>query len=409
MPTYFARATGNVNAAIWATTPSGTAGNLFPSFAVGDTLMANGFTVTLNVSLNLGATGQVRNDTTDGATAGGTFLFASNVTLTANATGGTTGTPAMRCNGAFNASIVGNITGGSGGAGIDMDGSITNSFTITGTVRAVGGGAGATISGGLLTIIGEVVGGAGTGAGLVAFTAGNVVITGNVTAGTGSASHGFRQQGNGSLVITGNVIGSPTGTGNAINLFAGGGAITITGSVIGGTNVAAISGSAGPTNAISIVRAVGGAAVNAAAGVAAPVGCAVTVRELEFGDFGSPPVSTPVRFENSVNNVVLVYRLGMAKKTLIDSDSLPGRVPLTQDVRLGVSYDAGNKTGTCAVPPASSVLFGVPVDNTVGTAAVSSSAVQAACEAALAAFSGGRLANVATVASVGQQLADVNN
>jgi hypothetical protein len=48
------------------------------------------------------------------------------------------------------------------------------------------------------------------------------------------------------------------------------------------------------------------------------------------------------------------------------------------------------------------VALGVAVDNTSGTAVLT----QANVETALGAFSSGRLANCATVASVGQQLAD---
>jgi hypothetical protein len=45
------------------------------------------------------------------------------------------------------------------------------------------------------------------------------------------------------------------------------------------------------------------------------------------------------------------------------------------DVRNGVSYASGALTGSCAVPAASSVAFGVPVDNTTGTAVLTPAAV----------------------------------
>lgn len=40
--------------------------------------------------------------------------------------------------------------------------------------------------------------------------------------------------------------------------------------------------------------------------------------------------------------------------------------PAVTDVRSGVVYSSGALTGTCAVPPALSVAYGVPVDNTTG-------------------------------------------
>ena len=45
------------------------------------------------------------------------------------------------------------------------------------------------------------------------------------------------------------------------------------------------------------------------------------------------------------------------------------------DVRNGTVYADGNLTGTCAVPAAASVAFGVPVDATTGTAALTPAAV----------------------------------
>jgi hypothetical protein len=45
------------------------------------------------------------------------------------------------------------------------------------------------------------------------------------------------------------------------------------------------------------------------------------------------------------------------------------------DVRSGTVYANGNLTGTCAVPAAASVGFGVPVDDTTGTAALTPAAV----------------------------------
>jgi hypothetical protein len=45
------------------------------------------------------------------------------------------------------------------------------------------------------------------------------------------------------------------------------------------------------------------------------------------------------------------------------------------DVRSGTVYADGNLTGTCAVPAAGSVAFGVPVDATTGTAALTPASV----------------------------------
>jgi hypothetical protein len=53
-------------------------------------------------------------------------------------------------------------------------------------------------------------------------------------------------------------------------------------------------------------------------------------------------------------------------------------MPSRSDVRLGTSYASGSLTGTLAVPSASAVSLGTPVDNTTGTAVLTVANVQAA-------------------------------
>ncbi len=56
-----------------------------------------------------------------------------------------------------------------------------------------------------------------------------------------------------------------------------------------------------------------------------------------------------------------------------------GSMPSEDDVRYGVSYGPGGAyTGSCHVPAPESVLYGVPVDDTVGTAAVDRESIRAA-------------------------------
>ena len=75
--------------------------------------------------------------------------------------------------------------------------------------------------------------------------------------------------------------------------------------------------------------------------------------------------------------------------------------PIAANVRSGVSYGGGNLTGTCAVPAASSVGFGVPVDATTGTAVLTLANVQSALTAqGLTTARAGNLDNLdATVSS----------
>ena len=88
----------------------------------------------------------------------------------------------------------------------------------------------------------------------------------------------------------------------------------------------------------------------------------------------SPTSGTGIRLKKvSSNAAVFNFCDTAGAKTLIDATQ--GQMPAATDVRDGVSYASGALTGTCAVPAAASVAFGVPVDATTGTAALTPAAV----------------------------------
>jgi hypothetical protein len=78
--------------------------------------------------------------------------------------------------------------------------------------------------------------------------------------------------------------------------------------------------------------------------------------------------------------------------------------PIADNVRSGIVYGGGNLTGTCAVPAASSVASGVPVDATVGSAVLTAAAIRAELSVELT-----RLAQCSTVATTGDQIAAAFN
>jgi hypothetical protein len=378
MAIYYARATGNVNGAIWATTPSGTASDLFSSFTSADTLMANNFTVTLNVNTTVL---ELRNDNANSATSGGVFSLSSGTTLTANIFGSAGGN-ACTAFGTGTANIVGSLTGGIGNGGALSHG---------GT--------------GILNITGNVTGGSGNSAPGLTMTGNGVLnITGNVTAGAGNACSGIAATSvSGTINITGTVTGGPIT--NCFGVSNGAGIVVIVGTAIGGAAGVGVNNNS--TGTVTVTRARGNGFGNGSAGLSATVGVnaaqnsATRVYEIEYGDLGMSPTSGPIILLNATSNVALFYRTSGGKKTLIDSSASAGHPAIT-NVRSGIAYANGNLTGTCAVPAASSVALGVAVDNTTGTAVLT----QANVETALASFSSGRLSNCSTVASVGQQLSD---
>ena len=92
----------------------------------------------------------------------------------------------------------------------------------------------------------------------------------------------------------------------------------------------------------------------------------------------------------------------------LDATNLAGAIPATSDVRYGVTYNYGAATGSCYVPASSSVAYGVPVDNTSGSAVLTPDVIWNTLTSALntSGSIGERLKNASTVASTGQQIAN---
>ena len=367
MATYYARKAGNINASdVWATTPSGTASAV--TFASGDVLVANSFTITVNVSTDLGGTGQLRNDTTGGATGGGTFTLSDGITLTANIFGGSvnpsscvTANPSA----GQNIYIAGNITGGQTtlSSGLNNTGSGTGTINVTGNVTA-----GTASFNGTIGII---------------LSAATLLVTGNVTggaAGSGNQGEGIRVSGAGSCTVTGIVTGGGTGSAYGIRGM-GAGNITVIGQAIGGVTAPAINNES--TGQVTVTRAVGNGFGGGSVGLSAAFGVSnvvsqssiTIVEEMEFGTLGQSPVNGRIRLKKMGTNVaVFNFCDSVGAKTLIDATA-NAAMPAATDVRSGVSYASGAITGSCAVPAAGSVALGVPVDATTGTAVLTPEAV----------------------------------
>ena len=295
----------------------------------------------------------------------GLFVLADGVTLTANVTSKSTTT---------NRNVV-QFTAASPAVGFIV-GDITGA-TVSGTTGAVNNA-----SSGTLTITGNVTGGSATNAfGCFNASSGTLTITGNVTGGSGSVANGAQNATGGLLAITGNVTGgSAASTFGARNNSTG--TITISGIATGGT-VASASGILNlSTGSVNLTRAKGTAyGPGNTSGLAAAVGAqnsglgVIEIQELEYGQYGMSPTSgTGIRLKKvSTNQAIFNYVDAGAAKTLVDATQ--GEMPAVTDVRTGVSYASGALTGTCAVPAASSVGFGVPVDATTGTAVLTPQAV----------------------------------
>jgi hypothetical protein len=523
MATYYARASGNINAAIWATTPTGTAGNFFPFDPV-DQLVLNGFQVSVPVTVTVN---EIRADrtSTGGSIVGGTISISAGVTVNANLNlyvnnglsfgfdaivngnisvptgGGTT-----ICWLTTKVTVNGNITSGLGGdefvfllnnssaelivnngeilcQGGSTVAAITHTLgiirlnnvtlrsttttgvairsasvivatnstilsgglvvsngetTLTGSIAPVANNPGITVTGGSITFNGNIN---PTGIYGINFSSGTASLTvnGNVSGGTTGATNSgiIISGGNPTIVINGNVTGGNgtanlNNTGITINSIAN---VTVNGNVTGSAGAAGIYSSVNSTltvngtatgganypgilnasiGSVTLTRAKGNGFGIGSVGLTGQVGVSNTstgicyVRELEYGDLGMSPTSGPITMTDVTSNIVLLYRSGLGKQTLIDANTVANLLPAAVDVRKGTTFNNGLSVGTMNVPAASSTALGVAVDNTVGTAALTAAAFwdELLSNPRLAGSLGERLKDVSTVTTTGQQLAD---
>jgi fibronectin-binding autotransporter adhesin len=365
MATYYAVAAGNFNAtSTWSTTPAGAPG--FGPPIAGDTAISNNRAVAVTASATCL---QVRNDATGGATAGGTFTLSDGITLTANILGGTTAVACVTANPSTNIFIVGNVTGGTGGS-TSAHGVVTSTNT------------------GTLTITGNLTGGAGLSSGTAAVSnvAATLVVVGNVTGASNTlfgTGEGIRLTGAGNCTITGNVTGGAFSTNYGVRATSTGNT-TVVGQAIGGIAAPAINNES--TGQVTVTRAVGNGFGGGSVGLSAAVGVSnvvsqssiTIVEEVEFGTLGQSPVNGRIRLKKASTNVaVFNYCDTAGAKTLIDATA-NAAMPAITDVRFGTVYASGALTGVAYIPAAGSVAFGVPVDNTTGTATLTAANVRAA-------------------------------
>lgn len=396
MANYFARKAGNINATdVWATTPSGVAANVWGTFTSSDVLHANSFAITVNVSTTVG---EVRTDTANSATAGGSFTLSNSVTLTADVISGTTTCLIYNGTSGNSASLVGNVTGGTGNNIFGANNTSSGTLNITGNVVAGVSSAGVNNqhgannnSTGTINITGNVTGpatGTGTaGNGAHNASTGAINITGNCTSGAfagGVSGVGANNNSTGTLTITGNCTGSLTFGANNNST----GTMIVNGSIYASETANGVGGG----NRGQVTRLTGPFYTSATFGVN-PIGCLAW------------------RWDTSLSNTTFIEvptQNLASKRNLVTPDNATN-FPNASNVRSGTTYGiSGALTGTCAVPPAASVATGVPVDNTTGTAALTPADFWNALTSGMntSGSIGARLKNAATLDSTGQQLAD---
>jgi hypothetical protein len=381
-----------------------------------DDVYANNFNITVNQNVQVLS---LRTRPATGINNGGQFRPNNGVIIIGDVvTGSLTNAAAILFSlGSPNSfTLIGSITGGSGAA---VPGVANNS---TGTINITGNSTAGTFTNchgianngsGVVNLFGDAYGGSSGNIGGVAntATAGICNIIGNVYSGTqGSGSSGIlntNQSTTGTINLTGNVYSTLTtaavngsNSASTINIYGsvfGGsvanvygvvnnsatGSVLISGSAVGGTGSAAYGAVNASTGILRVKRAVGNdwglgytTALGASPGVFSSLsGSRTFVEELECGPRGQWPTGGVIFFTPNPKATALFKTDTFQNYTLIQSNSADNLLPPVSSVRQNEIYNLGMDTGTCVIPPASSVSFGASVDNTTGTATLISTNV----------------------------------
>jgi hypothetical protein len=323
-----------------------------------DDVYSNTFTVTIDISPTVLS---ISNAATTGVTAGGSFVPTNGITLTCTQ-GGVAATASASC-------FVSSLTSGQSCA-------IVGDVTATSSAIAVNN-----------------------------TSLGTLVVTGNVLAGTAAnPGTGVNNASSGTVTITGTVTGR-AGTG-AIN--SGTGTFNIFGDCIGGT----LGGQGAANNSTGTMNHTGSIIANISPGWGPGVGSQNTFLTGPFiGTAQGVPANIALRWRwiTSVGSSYMTVPNSTATgyKNLFTADfsgSASGQ-PAIANVRSGTVYGPSSElTGTCAVPGASSVASGVPVDNTTGTAYITETSIANALATASAVTLNQQTSSLNTSGSIGERL-----
>lgn len=400
-------------------------GNVFGGTNTNATGVNNNSTGTVNITGNITGGNNASNAAAGASNTSGTMNVIGNVTA---ATLGSQGSNGIT-NGSGTINVIGIVTAGLITNAQGITNASTGTVNVTGAVISGGGtqaGAqGILNSGGgaLTTVVGSVSGGNSTttnvNAGIQNSGTNSVVrVIGNVFGGgpTNGTNQGIANTSSTATVfITGNVYGGVAS--NLIGVLNNNtGSVFIDGTAFGGVGANAVANTS--TGLVYVTRAVGNGFGLGSTGIAGGTFGITNVQngrayieQAEFGIRGATPISGPVYILPSNRNTLVGYTTALGNTvTFYNSLSVNGLLPPASSVQLGTVYNVGNSVGTMAVPSASAVEFGVPVDNTVGVAALTPQNVwgYSRLSATDVGSMGDRLRNAATTQSVGSQIASFN-
>jgi hypothetical protein len=386
MANVYATKSGN-----WSDTTVWNTGSL-PTSA--DDVYANTFTVTVDVTATVLT---INNTAASGISAGGRFQPSNGANLTCTATA-TISPSTLFINSTlisgqsatFNLS---NITiSNSGNYDVIINTSSgTLNLNFLSVILNTGGFTGRSLilnqSSGTINLVAAINNGsnsASNSAPVINSSSGIINITGLISG--SAASRSVYNTGGGTINITGNAQGGSAGIGIENSST---GTINITGTCTGGSSTgnAFVNSSTGTINHIGTAQASPTApaiGVGAAGQITNLTGPLLSTDETYAGGAAASGVNPCAALRwFPLDTALSTFEYRMRGQTLSGSPSIrPARrlyltdayaatYPSASNVRTSTTYGPGNiYTGTCTVPPAGSVLFGVPTDNTVGTVSV---------------------------------------
>jgi hypothetical protein len=362
-----------INSGSWSVAATWS-GSLIPTAS--DDVFLNNQTITLDQTVTVRS---IRNSATSSAVAGGLLNIYADYDITC------TTTQSVNAGGLDSSGAI--VTGGF--VKYYNTGSITITAHLVSTRNTL-----ENVNTGTINIIGDVRIPSNAGPNrqtITNTTTGVINIIGNVQPGnTGQTSNvAILNSVNGTINITGNVAG---GTGGSLPFAITNGVlgiINITGNVISGNNAAAISNTGtGTINITGNVTSVTAqpSITSTTAGIiniigqviASPTANAISSTSTTATNiFTGPLINSGSR--NAIycynvrlyDNVTTSYTIGVSGSTDTITLYSPNqiKIPTQNNVRKGITYGVdGEFTGSMNVPDPNTVSWGVPVDNTTGTA-----------------------------------------
>jgi len=343
-----------------------------------DDVWANTYTVTIDISPTVLS---IRNGASSPIVSGGAFVPTNGQSITLTG-GGIVATSqnilVSTLTSGQSFTITGNISGGSGGAFLCVSNQSTGTLNIVGNITAYTAGfaTGTYItntSSGIINITGTVRGSTGSGnTGNTAIgnnSSGTISITGQIIGGGSSSlgnSHGVVNSSVGTVSITGTVTGG-TGAGGVGAINSSSGTINIVGNVVANLTIALSNNASGTiihtgtAQSSTSSPAVGAGSNTQVTVLSGPFLCASNAVQACVAQRWKLNANTASTYlEVQTNNPSI-------KRNLYTADYVGGNPPIS-DVRDGTIFGPNDELeGTCIIPPTSSVQFGVPVDDTVGT------------------------------------------